>query len=84
MSNISDALDYLRPIAASATVGKYPLHLGTVIAAVERLQAELDEVAAKAWDEGRQWLAEQAGDVTTYEDPNPYRTEERKGPDAGH
>lgn len=73
MSNISAALDYLRPIAASATVGKYPEHLATLIAAVDRLRSERDEVAAKAWDEGRQWLAQQAGDVTTYEDPNPYR-----------
>ena len=46
MSNLSAALDYLRPIAASATVGKYPEHLATLIAAVERLQAERDEVCA--------------------------------------
>ena len=46
MSNLSAALDYLRPIAASATVGKYPEHLATLIAAVERLQAERDEGCA--------------------------------------
>lgn len=28
---------------------------------------------ALAWDEGRQWLAEQMGDVTTDRDENPYR-----------
>jgi len=29
---------------------------------------------ADAWDEGRQWLAEQGGDVSTDGNPNPYRT----------
>lgn len=31
------------------------------------------EKQATSWDEGRQWLAEQWGDVETHTDPNPYR-----------
>lgn len=42
----------------------------------EPSEKSLAQIKAEAWDEGRQWLAEQMGDVTTDKDENPYRADE--------
>lgn len=64
---VADPLNDYAAIERAAIAGD-PWALGYVASHQAAVSALAD-----AWDEGRQWLAEQGGDVTTDDDPNPYR-----------